>query len=80
MEELKKVDLKVLREAVKEFNRSRIWEGILDRKLNPIQKFEVLRQKFMEAVEMIPEEMEDELPDLVVETYNALVDGGHGGA
>jgi len=74
MEELKKVDLNVLREAVKEFNQSKVWQGILDKKLNPIQRFDVLKQRFMEAVELIPEEKEDELPDIVVEVYNALVD------
>jgi len=72
MEELKKVDLKVLKEAIKEFNDSGIWQGILDKKVSAIGPFDTLKETFMRAVELIPEEKEDELPDLVVDVYNAL--------
>ena len=73
MEPIKEVSLKDLRRAVKAFNDCPVRADFLDRKVNPVQKFDALREAFLEAVEMIPEDREQELPDIVVETYNALV-------
>ena len=73
MEPIKEVSLKDLRRAVKAFNDCPVRADFLDRKVNPIQKFDTLKEEFLEAVEMIPEDREQELPDIVIETYNALV-------
>lgn len=74
MEPLKEVTLENLKQAIRQFNQSGIWQGILDRKLSVIGFFDDLKEPFMRAVELIPEEKEDELPDLVVDVYNGLVE------
>jgi len=68
------VKLTELKRAIKELNDCGILEGILDKKLAVIGSFDTLKEKFMEAVEIIPEEKEVDLPDLVIEIYNALVE------
>lgn len=61
------------RKAIEALNQSGLLKRKLEIKGNLADEEE--REEFLIAVEEIPEEREEEIPDIVVEVYNDIVDG-----
>ncbi len=69
----KKIDYKKFQEVIKNFNSA----GVIEEKLVIRTKgltHEAILELFMNAVEIVPEDKEKELPDSVIEFYNVIAE------